>query len=134
MVVSETALVPENLFDMSLEEIVSDVEWEPTVEEILTPKISLVVGETVEDPEKLEPVEPVLDVEPEKEKTPAASRSRCLRSSALGQVERKPTKKRRIHTQDMILEGMYWSDESAPESIEDGCLLLGLTRDVIDLD
>ena len=42
---------------MSLEEILSDVEWEPTVEEILTPKISLVVGETVEDPEKLEPVD-----------------------------------------------------------------------------
>ena len=42
MVVSETAPVAENLFDMSLEEILSDVEWEPTVEEILTPKISLV--------------------------------------------------------------------------------------------
>ena len=35
--VSETAPVAENLFDMSLEEILSDVEWEPTVEEILTP-------------------------------------------------------------------------------------------------
>ena len=56
MVVSETAPVPENLFDLSLKEIVSDVEWEPTVEEILTLKISLVVGDTVEDPEKLEPV------------------------------------------------------------------------------
>ena len=45
--VSETAPVSENLFDISLEEILSDVECEPTVEEILTPKISLVVGETV---------------------------------------------------------------------------------------
>ena len=57
VVVSETAPVAENPFDMSLEEILPDVEWEPTVEEILTPKISLVVGETVEDPEKLEPVD-----------------------------------------------------------------------------
>ena len=108
VVVSETAPVVENLFDMSLEEILSDVEWEPTVEEILTPKISLVVGETVEDPEKLEPVESALDVEPEKEKTPATTRSRCLRSSAPGRVKRKPTKKRRIRTQNMIEEGTYW--------------------------
>ena len=132
--VSETAPVAENLFDMSLEKILSDVEREPTVEEILTPEVSLVVGDSVEDPERLEPVEPVLDVVPEKEKTPTASRSRCLRSSAPGQVKRKPTKKRRIRAQDMILEGTYWSDESAPESIKDGCLLLGLTRDVLDLD
>ena len=34
----------------------------------------------------------------------------------------------------MIEAGTYWSDESPPESIEDGCLLLGLTQDVIDLD
>ena len=74
------------------------------------------------DPEKLEIVEPVLDVEPEKEKFPAASRSNCMRSSSPGRVKRKPTKKRRIRTQDMI------------ESVEDGCLLLGLTQDVIVLD
>ena len=60
---------------MSLDEILSDVEWEPTVEEILTPEVSLVVGDAVEEPERLEPVEPALDVEPEK--TPAASRFRC---------------------------------------------------------
>ena len=119
MVVSETAPVAENLFDMSLEEILSDVEWEPTVEEILTPKISLVVRDFVEEPEKLGPVDPVLDAEPEKEKTPATTRSRCLRSSAPGRVKRKPTQKRRICTQNMIEEGTYWSDESAPESVED---------------
>ena len=73
----------------------------------------------MEDPEKLEPVETVLELEPEKEKTPATSRFRCLRSSAPGRVKRKQIKKRRIRTQDMI---------------EDKCLLLGLTRDVIDLD
>ena len=67
-------------------------------------------------------------MEPEKE------RSRCLRSKAPGRVKRKPTKKRRIRTQNMIKEGTYWLDESAPESIKDGCLLLGLTQDVIDLD
>ena len=63
-----------------------------------------------------------------------AMRSNCLRSSAPRRVKRKPTKKRRIRTQNMIEEGMYWSDESAPESVKDGCLLLGLTQDLIDLD
>ena len=132
VIVSETATVPDmSLYvDMSLDEILSDVEWEPTVEEILTPEVSLVVGDLVEDPGRLEPVEPVLNVEPEKEK----ERSRCLSSTAPGRVKRKPTKKRRIRTQDMILEGTYWLDESVPESIEDGCLLLVLTQDVIALD
>ena len=124
----------ENLFDMSLDEILSDVEWEPTVGEILKLEVSLVVGDLVEDPERLNPVEPVPDVEPEREKTLVASGYRCLRSSVPGPVKRKPTKKRRICTQNMILEGMYWSDKPEPESVEDGCLLLRLTRDVIDLD
>ena len=80
-------------------------------------------------------VEPVLELEPEKEKPSTASRSRCLRSSAPGRAKKKkPTKKHRIRTQDMIEGGTYWLDESAPESFEDGCLLLGLTQDVIDLD
>ena len=65
--------VAENLLDMSLDEILSDVEWEPTVEEILTLELSLVVGDAVEEPERLEPVEPVLDMEPEKEKLPDLS-------------------------------------------------------------
>ena len=124
----------ENLLDMSLDEILSDVEWEPIVVEILTLAVSLVVGDPVEDQERLDSVEPVLDMEPEKEKTPVASGSRCLRSSAPGHVKRKPTKKRRIRTQDMVLEGVYWSNESEPESVEDGCLLLGLTQDIIDFD
>ena len=45
----------------------------------------------------------------------------------------KGTRKRRVQTQDMIEGGTYFSDESAPESVKDGCLLLGLTQDVIDL-
>ena len=51
VVVLETAPVAENLFDMSLDEILSDVEWEPTVVEILTPAVSIVVGDPVEDQE-----------------------------------------------------------------------------------
>ena len=39
------------------------VQWEPTVKDLLPDKTSLVVEEPVEDL-----VEPVLDVEPEKEK------------------------------------------------------------------
>ena len=75
------------------------------------------------------------ELEPEKKKPPAASRSRCLRSTAHGRArKKKPTKKHRIRTQDMIEGGPYWSDESAPESVEVGFLLLGLTQDVIDLD
>ena len=50
------------------------------------------VGDRMEVPERLEPVEPVLDANPEKEKPPAASRSRCLRSSAPRKIKRKPTK------------------------------------------
>ena len=59
----------------------------------------MVVGDLVEI--LLEPVEPVLNLEPEKEK----ERSRCLRSTAPRRVKRKPTKKQRIRTHNMILEG-----------------------------
>ena len=76
------------------------------------------------------------------EKTPqtraerlAAGRSMCPRSSTPGRPrKRKATKKHRVGTQDMIEEGLRFLDESDLESIEDGCLLLGLTQDVIDLD
>ena len=93
------------------------------------------INVTVVDSSAEELVEITPELEPEKEKPPTASRSRCLRSSAPGRArKKKPTKKRRIQTQDMIEGGTYWSDESAPESVEDGCLLQGLTQDVIDLD
>ena len=49
-------------------------------------------------------------------------------------IRRKLTKRLKPRTQDMILEGVYWTDNSEPESVEDGYLLLGLTRDIIDLD
>ena len=64
VVVWETAPVAENLFNMSLDELLSVVEWEPTVVKILTPAVSLVVGYPVEDQERLDPVEPVPDMEP----------------------------------------------------------------------
>ena len=74
--------------------------------------VSLVVGDPEKELKKEDPVESKLvpDMGPEKEKTPVASGSRCKRS--------KP------RTQDLIMEGLYWSDESGP----------GLTRDMIDLD
>ena len=59
-------------------------------------------------------------LEPEIEKA-VVRRSSCLRSSAPGQARKKKG------TQDMIEGGTYFSDESAPKSVEDGCLLLGLT-------
>ena len=71
-------------------------------------------------------------LEPEKEK-PVVRRSSCLRSSAPRRARKKKGKrKHRVWTQDMIEGGTYYLDESAPESVEDECLLLGLTRDVLD--
>ena len=67
--------------------------------------------------------------------SPARVRSMCLRSSAPERPRRKKgTRKRKVRTQDMIEEGLRYLDESDSDSIEDGCLLLGLTRVVIDLD
>ena len=52
----------------------------------------------------------------------------CHRSSDPGQSRKtKGTRKRRVRTQDMIEEVLRYLDESDPDSIEDGCLLLGLT-------
>ena len=76
----------------------------------------------MEVPERMKPVEPVLDVDPEKEKPSIASGSRCLRSSAPGRARKRKLTK---------TSGTHWLDESAPESVEDGCLLLGLTQDVV---
>ena len=81
-------------------------------------------------PEKLLTLEKLL--EPEKEKRVKA-RSMCLRSSATGRSKKK-NRKHRVRTQDMIEEGLRYSRQAGPESVEDGCLLLGLTPDVIDLE
>ena len=100
--------------------------------------------EKVQEPEKEKVQEPEKEkvMEPEKEKTPwtraetlATERSMCPRSSTPAWPRKKVASKRhRVRTQDMIEEGLRFLDESELESIEDGCLLLGLTRDVIDLD
>ena len=76
--------------------------------------------------EKLRTTEKMLETEAEKQ---ATGRSKCPRSSTPGRPrKRKVIKKHRVRTQDMIEEGLRFLDESDLESIEDGCLLLGLTR------
>ena len=115
---SEGAPIPEDLMDISLEDVVLSVDQDP--------EANL--------PDNLPVVEISPELEPEKEKLVVA-RSRCLRSTAPGRTKRrKGTKNHRVRSQDMIEGGTYYSDESSPESIEDGCLLLGLTQDVLDLD
>ena len=123
VVVSETAPLPEDLLNVSLEEVVFSAEWAPEVI-LLDPfpafdssqdDIHEITPEP--NPEKLLSPEKVL--EPEKEK-PVRERSMCLRSSAPGQSRKKKgMRKRRVRTQDMVEEGLCYSDESDPESVED---------------
>ena len=127
------APIPEDLLNVSLEEVVFSSEWVP---EVILPDPFPAVNSSQDNileitPEKLLSPEKVL--EPEKEK-PVRERSMCLRSSAPGRSRKKKgTRKRRVWTQDMVEKGLRYSEESDPESIEDGCLLLGLTQDVINL-
>ena len=137
VVVSETAPMPEDLMNISLEEVTFTADWAPAA--ILPynqpPFIDSSQDEIVEITPELKPEKEKPELETEKEKPPTASRSRCLHSTAPGRArKKKSTKKRRIRTQDMIEGGTYWPDESAPESVEDECVLLGLTPDIIDLD
>ena len=131
IVVSETAPMSEDLLDISLEEVVFTAEWLP---EVIPPENLPVDNSSQDEIVEVTPeLNPEKELEPEKEK-PVEARSRCLRSSAPGRAKKKKgTRKRRFQTQDMIEGGTYYSDESAPESIEDRCLLLGLTQDMIDL-
>ena len=156
VVISENAQIPEDLLNVSLEEVIFSAEWEP---EVILPDpfpvfdssqddIQEIAPERrpvkVQEPEKEKVQEPEKEkvMEPEKEKMPwtraetlATGRSMCPRSSTPAWPRKKVGSKRhRVRTQDMIEEGLQFLDESEPESIEDGCLLLGLTRDVIDLD
>ena len=127
VVVLEMAPIPEDLLNVSLEEVVFSAEWAP---EVILPDPFPAFDSSQDNireitPEKLLSPEKVL--EPEKEK-PVRERSMCLRSSAPGQSRKKKgTRKRRVRTQDMVEEGLRYSDESDLESVEDGCLLLGLT-------
>ena len=127
----ETAPILEDLLDISLEEVIFTAEWAP--EEILPDTLPVFNSSQEEIIEITPEWNPEKVLEPEKEK-PVGQRSGCLRSSAPRQARKKKgTRKCRVWTQDMVEEGAYYSDKSDPESVEDGCLLLGLTRDVLDL-
>ena len=117
------APIPEDLLNVSLEEVVFSAEWAP---EVILPDPFPAFDSSQDDiceitPEKLLSPEKVL--EPEKEK-PVRERSMCFRSSAPGQSRKKKgTRKRRVWTQDMVEEGLRYSDQSDPESVEDGCFV-----------
>ena len=51
-----------------------------------------------------------------------SSRSNCKRSTAPGHPKRKPKKPSKPHSQDMIIEGTYYTN-SEPELIKEGFLL-----------
>ena len=130
IVISETAPIPEDLLDVSLEEVIFTAEWMP---EVILPDNVAVINSSHDEIVEITPEVTEKELEPEKEKT-ASSSSRCLCSSAPGRTRKKKvTRKRRVRTQDIIEGGTYYSDESAPESVEDGCLHLGLSQDLIDL-
>ena len=84
--------MPEDLMNISLEEVVFTADWAP---EVILPDDRPPFVDSSQDE--------IVEMEPEKEKPPAASRSRCLRSTAPGRArKKKSTKRRRIRTQDMI--------------------------------
>ena len=117
IVISETAPILEDLLNVSLEEVIFTAEWLP---EVILPDNLPVINSLQDDIVEITPeLNSEKELEPEKEK-PASGRSRCLRSSAPGRTRKKKgTRKRRVRTQDMIEGGIYYSDESAPESVED---------------
>ena len=103
--------MPEDLLNISLEEVVFTAEW--LLEAILPDKLpvdSSSQGEIVD-------VTPAL--EPEKEKS-VVWRSSCLRSSAPGQARKKKgTRKCRVRTQDMIEGGTYYSNKNHDYYLKD---------------
>ena len=85
VVVSETAPLPEDLMDISLEEVIFPSEWVP---EVILPDNLPVIDSSQEEIVDVTPeLNPEKELEPEKEK-PVAARSRCLRSSAPGRRRR----------------------------------------------
>ena len=127
IVILETAPIPEDLLIVSLEEVIFPAEWLPDV--ILPDNLPVINSSQ----------DVIVEITPELNRNRGkwnlfSGRFRCLRSSAPGRTRKKKgTKTRRVRTQDMIEGGTYYSDESAPESVEDGCLQLGLSQDLIDL-
>ena len=118
VVISETAPIPEDLLNVSLEEVIFSAEWAP---EVILPdpfpafdssqddihEINLERHpENVLEPEKEKQCTPEKVLEPATEKL-AKGRSRCPRSSTPGQSrKKKETRKRRVRTQDIIEEGL----------------------------
>ena len=85
-------------------------------QEIIVIWVLVFVGNAVEVPERMHPVEPVQLLE-----------IFCSRTSKEEEGDDEAQDPHLGHVQG-------WADESAPESVEDGCLLLGLTQDMIDLN
>ena len=88
--------MPEDLLDISLEEVIFTAEWLP---EVILPDNPPVVYSSQDEILDVTPeLNPQKELEPEKEK-PVAAKSRCLRSSAPGRARKKKgTKKPRIRT------------------------------------
>ena len=104
VVVSETPPMPEDLMNISLEEVTFTVDWAPAA---ILPDIQPLFVDFSQD--EIVDITPELDQEKEKPSTASRSRSRCLRPSAPGRArKRKPTKTRGIRTQDMIERGTRW--------------------------
>ena len=79
---SETAPMPEDLMNISLEEVIFTAYWAPAA--ILPDNQPPFVDSSQDEIVDITP-----ELEPEKEKPPAASRSRCLRSTAPGRAKKK---------------------------------------------
>ena len=101
IVVSETAPMPEDLLDISLEEVIFTAEWVP---EVILPDNLPVTDSSQEEIVDVTPeLNPEKELETEKDKL-VASRSNCLRSSVPGQaMKKKVAKKYRISTKDRKL-------------------------------
>ena len=110
---------------MSLEDVICTTEW--LLEAILTDNVA-VINFSQDEVVEITPELTEKELDPEKEE-PAPGRSGCLRSSAPGRTRKKKmVRKHGLRTLDMIEGGTCYSNESAPEFVEDGCLLLGKTR------
>ena len=108
VVVSETPPMPEDLMNISLEEVTFTVDWAPAA---ILPDIQPLFVDFSQD--EIVDITPELDQEKEKPSTASRSRSRCLRPSAPGRArKRKPTKTRGIRTQDMT-----WAEHAGRTSL-----------------
>ena len=82
IVISETAPIPEDLLNVSLEEVVFTAKWLP---EVILPDNMAVINSSQDEIVEITPEVTEKELEPDKEK-PAANRSRCLCYSAPGRT------------------------------------------------